>query len=447
MAVRLSTILLATAVIAGPVHAQDTLRAGQRIEGQLERGDPQQRSSGWFYDCYRLLGAPGSVVEVDMRSRALNTIQPRLEIAESCEGEPLDTGYRVQLRSTPLFVRAMSAGRGNIGAYILEAVGANDLQSLAASCPNPDPATRAAAMLACQALLEDGRLAPHQQAAVLVARGSHHMAAGDPVAAMADFGEAIRLHPSAPDAYIARAEVHKQRNDAQAALADYANATRVAPRDARPFMHRAVLRQNLNEPALALANANDAIMVQPELGEAWALRAWIKTLAGDTVGAIADYDEALELNPSADLALRLRATLHLELKNYDRAIADADRGAQLAPSVAEHHNQRCWARAVANRDLETARTACDLALRLQPNDANVLDSRALVGLRQGRFQEALSDWAAAVALEPTSARFRYGRGLTALRLGRAEEGRADIAAAVTLDGTVAAAFADIGLQP
>jgi tetratricopeptide (TPR) repeat protein len=216
--------------------------------------------------------------------------------------------------------------------------------------------------------------------------------------------------------------------------------------------------------------------------------------------AIADYDEALRLDPDFSWALNGRGATHVERGEYDQALIDLAAGvrvlrAEIAladPGTEEHdalvlrlarayyvrgvvHARRedhrraaedlregfrlasydpdignglCWSLAVSGGDLEEARAACDAALRARPNYGPTLDSRAMVGLKQGRFQDAWNDYDAAVrtgqAALPT---FLYGRGIAALRLGRIAEGRADIERATALNRELPQFYARYGIEP
>ena len=66
----------------------------------------------------------------------------------------------------------------------------------------------------------------------------------------------------------------------------------------------------------------------------------------------------------------IAATL-MEMKmDYEHAIADFSESIKLDPRNAEVFNARCWARAIAGRDLQQALADCGESLRLRPNDAN-----------------------------------------------------------------------------
>lgn len=127
---------------------------------------------------------------------------------------------------------------------------------------------------------------------------------------------------------------------------------------------------------------------------------------------------------------------------YDAAISDADQAAALLGENRDVLNAQCWTRAVANRELDKARVACDASLAMEARPA-VLDSRGLVNLREGKWQAAWDDYDAAFTADPMMTGSLYGRGLAALALGRSEDGEADLKRAAS----AAQEFARYGLTP
>jgi tetratricopeptide (TPR) repeat protein len=168
---------------------------------------------------------------------------------------------------------------------------------------------------------------------------------------------------------------------------------------------------------------------------------------GDLARAITDYDEAIRLNPQYANALYYRGHVHFIQGDFARAIADYDEAIRLNPQYSEAYNGRCWTRAVSGTDLAAGRADCDTALTLSNNEPNYLDSRGLVGIKQGQFSEAWADYDAALRAMPGTASYFYGRGIAALRLGRTGEGSADLAEATKLDANIAQIYAGYGVTP
>jgi tetratricopeptide (TPR) repeat protein len=137
---------------------------------------------------------------------------------------------------------------------------------------------------------------------------------------------------------------------------------------------------------------------------------------GDTFNSKADYERAIEL-----------ATVSVSRGGRDLA-----------------YNDRCWARAVANVELDLALADCNEGLRLRPRNAAVIDSRAFVYLRLGRTEDAIKDYDAALQIAPRAAASLYGRGIAKLRLGDVEGAKADLFQAETLRPGTRAEFAAFG---
>ncbi len=110
------------------------------------------------------------------------------------------------------------------------------------------------------------------------------------------------------------------------------------------------------------------------------------------------------------------------------------------------YNDRCWARAVAMIDVDAALADCNEALKLKPDYAPALDSRAFIHLRSGRFREAIADYDAALAASPNDHYSLYGRGIAKLRSGDTQGGEADIAASKAVQD-ISAEFTAYGITP
>lgn len=118
-----------------------------------------------------------------------------------------------------------------------------------------------------------------------VGRGFAQQLKNDPVAAMAEFGEAIRIDPRNAAAFKSRAGLHEQRADYAAAIADYSAALRQNPRDAAGYYSRG--------------------------------RAWVAQ--GEYANGALDFDEALRLEPRHNAARLSRAFLAVGDGQYDKA--------------------------------------------------------------------------------------------------------------------------------
>jgi tetratricopeptide (TPR) repeat protein len=108
-------------------------------------------------------------------------------------------------------------------------------------------------------------------------------------------------------------------------------------------------------------------------------------------------------------------------------------------------NTRCWARALANREIDGALADCQRALRRQPANAAYLDSLGLVQVRRGNWAEAIKAYHAAIAHTPKTAWTHYGLGLALAGAGQPAEAEAEFALAAGLQPDLAERATRMGL--
>src|SRR6185503_12799743 len=111
------------------------------------------------------------------------------------------------------------------------------------------------------------------------------------------------------------------------------------------------------------------------------------------------YGDATENRSRLALAYLSRGTAQMRAGNRTNADTDYREAIRLHSIPIDsgekeviNYNDRCWARAVANIDVDAALADCNEALRLMPDFVPALDSRAFLHLRGGRFQEAIADY-------------------------------------------------------
>lgn len=241
--------------------------------------------------------------------------------------------------------------------------------------------------------------------------------------------------PTGAEGFSRRGAAFAARRDFQHAIADFDRAIAMTPSEPKYFYQRAMARWSDKQPLPAAADLDQALKLKPDDIEALTARARMRLAKGETIAAIADLDAVSKAAPKeADIRLAL-AELYEHAEQFDPALA------QIELWVAAHAddgqmfralNDRCWVRALLGRDLDQALNDCNRALGDAPKTAAVLDSRGLVHLRLGQFNDAVADYDAALALRPGAPWSLYGRGLAKMRLGVRADGQADVAAAVAL---------------
>lgn len=232
----------------------------------------------------------------------------------------------------------------------------------------------------------------------------------------------------------------------QACSAVIENQSADADRRAQALLNRAVLRSDLGQYARAIADLGRAHRLTPNDPRISVERGEIHRLRGAYNDALHAVDEALSIEPSMPDALNLRDELIAERRNagenqivqISRALANDPRNAQLL-------NERCWYRAIAGEELDAALQDCNGAIAADPQFAAAFDSRGLVNLKRGAFQDALADYEAALKIEPDRGHYLYGRGVVRIAMGDKEGGEADLAAAEREQPGVGSLYASYGV--
>ena len=247
--------------------------------------------------------------------------------------------------------------------------------------------------------------------------------------------------------YARRGAADAARREYAEAIADFTKAMELDPNDPQHPFDRAMARLGNRQPLLAVSDLDQALKLKPDFTLALLNRGRLKLANRDPDGAHADFEAAARIDPALRLEIA-RAYEDLGLmkpavENYDQWILANPRDERLAFAL----NGRCWARAIANHELEIALADCDRALKLRPGTAEILDSRGMVRLRLGQYQQAIGDYDAALKIQPKIAWALYGRGVAELKTGRTADGEADIKAAGEISPVVPTRGKRLGIGP
>jgi len=196
----------------------------------------------------------------------------------------------------------------------------------------------------------------------------------------------------------------------------------------------------------AIADYTEAIRIEPNYVLAVYSRGIAYFNKKDYDRAVADYTMSLRLAPRDIIALQNRGHAYQARQDYDRAIADYSEAIRIEPKFAWAFNDRCYARAIAGRELQQALADCNEALRLIPNDIHTFDSRGLAYLRLGEFEKAITDYNAVLKFNPRQAGSLYGRGVAKQKMGDNAGGDADIIAAKAMRAGIVEEFAGYGVK-
>jgi tetratricopeptide (TPR) repeat protein len=197
------------------------------------------------------------------------------------------------------------------------------------------------------------------------------------------------------------------------------------------------------DPATAVQLLTEAIVLAPKNADAFTLRGHSYLQAGDPQRAIEDFSEAIKLGSRDFYAFSGRAVAYRRMRDFPRSIADYNEAIKLRPDHPGIWNNRCFVRAITG-DLDNALADCNESLRLSPSE-HTLDSRALVYLKQGKWDLAIADYDAVLKISPNTLSALYGRGFAKLKKGD-KRGQADIATATAAAPTIAQEFERYGVK-
>jgi tetratricopeptide (TPR) repeat protein len=219
-----------------------------------------------------------------------------------------------------------------------------------------------------------------------------------------------------------------------------------SPSAAAVHVTRGSAYEDMGEFDRALKDYRQAMVYYPPYALAYHYRSRLYIRMRQYERAIRDADTAIKYQAKDAIAHDMRALAKAAMGKADEARADAAAATALAGDNAYHNNTRCWTRAILNTDLDTARAACDLAIRTKA-DAARLDSRGFVFFRLGDLAKARTDYDAALSLMPNSASSLFMRGVLRRRVGETVAGDGDIAAALAVDPNVRNEYGLYGVTP
>ena len=134
---------------------------------------------------------------------------------------------------------------------------------------------------------------------------------------------------------------------------------------------------------------------------------------GKYAEAMHDFNRVIELNPMFAKAYANRATLFTQSGDLERARADYQRACNLDPNLL--HPQLGLGRVYHLLDSKEEALVCfNQAVKLDPDKADIICSRADLLADMGRYRDALADYARTIDLNPEFAHaYRNGSWLLA----------------------------------
>jgi tetratricopeptide (TPR) repeat protein len=263
--------------------------------------------------------------------------------------------------------------------------------------------------------------------------------------AIEDFDKVLALQPDNVDALIARGDASSNLGRAGRALVDLNRAVALAPDRPAAYLARGLAEARQGNNAAARRDYEHILRLDPDNVDALLSVAALESLAGQHEAAIAHLDAAIAVDPAQARAFYNRGYAHFALRRYEQALADYGAAIALNPTLGIAYNNRALVRAILGRDLVRALADSDQALKLQPLNLDIRETRGFIYLKLGDDALARHEYKLVLDVDPNRAVALYGRGLAKIRLGDSVGGQADQATAIMIYPAVAQDFSRYGL--
>jgi tetratricopeptide (TPR) repeat protein len=303
-------------------------------------------------------------------------------------------------------------------------------------------------------------------------RAGMRLGAGDVAGAEADALAALKIDPKSVSSRRVLAEVYRQKEDFDAAYAQAKFLEKVDNASAQVQLGQLLLSLDRTQEALA---AFDRALTFEKDPMTHVFRAGALP-AADKQARMKELEAALKLNPSDAPALAGLADIASQLGDHARALQLLDQAFLKSPDDVRIRNQRavemmlagkteaanrefdalaakdltadqlnsmCWAKALANAALDRALDECNRSLAKDDSGATH-DSKAVVLLRQSRFDEAIKEFDIALNNGERPASL-YGRALAYAGKGDKTKALAEAARAKKLSPGIDRFYSYYGL--
>jgi lipoprotein NlpI len=187
-------------------------------------------------------------------------------------------------------------------------------------------------------------------------------------AAVADYGEAIRLNPEYAFSYNGRGLIWQSKGKLERAIADFDEAIRLNPKYPKTYNNRGRAWLSKGELDRAIGDFNEAIALEPKYSLAYFDRGLTWWSKGELQLAIGDFSEAIALEPDYAFAYFNRGVTWRAKGEVDRAIYDFNKAISLDPKFEIVYFNRALTNVYAEGGPAKALADLNQASELDPKD-------------------------------------------------------------------------------
>ena len=120
---------------------------------------------------------------------------------------------------------------------------------------------------ACSRIIASPHTSAHDRTMALAFRADARRAQGDNGGAIADYSQALTLHPDYRPALIGRGIAYRETNDPTRAIADFDQAIKLDQKDAKAFYERGLTKSKAGDAAGGDADIAAAKAINPGIGK------------------------------------------------------------------------------------------------------------------------------------------------------------------------------------
>ena len=215
------------------------------------------------------------------------------------------------------------------------------------------------------------------------------------------FEEAIKLDPCFVDALNNLGTINFQQKRLADALRLYNMAIACQPNFLLAYFNRANTYYELNEYFNAERDVRKIISQKPDTAVAYFMQGLISTKTHNFPAALVAFDRAILID-SANVEYRVnRGTVNYYLHQFSNAENDLSVAEHLNPREANIYNTQAMIE-ISKGNHDKALLQIQKALQLSPNQPYFLNNRGFIFLMQNRLVEALADIDQSILLDPNN---------------------------------------------
>ncbi|MFN5531781.1 MAG: tetratricopeptide repeat protein [Planctomycetaceae bacterium] len=225
--------------------------------------------------------------------------------------------------------------------------------------------------------------------------------------------------------YYQRGMAYLAKGDIKLAAADFGKSTKLAPRLLAPHLRRATTLAGLGKTTEAEEAFEETIQRFPKSVVAYNDRGNFRRGRGDLDGATSDFSKALQLDPKFAIGYVNRGITQFDQMNAKGAEADFQAAYTNAGDLTTRNmavRLRGGAR-LAQGNVEGAVEDLTVAVRANPNDATLVEERAVAEFCGRQYAAAADDFARAMRIDSKLVRIVPWYWLALQRSGRDQEAK------------------------